>query len=333
MRPLTRLTVISAALFMSLAASGVVRQSPSAAQTRKRASFFCSYGEENRGAELCSLLQRDTFGSNQHAERVVDLILQPVGLRRNFVLVPCPHIDNAAAVTYEDGIRYIVYDNSFMEAIDRGASTNWASVSILAHEIGHHLQGHTLRAVSLQQRRENELEADEFSGFAMFKLGRSLAEAQAAMNNFPDVADEERSTHPKKSRRLAAIRKGYESAQSQEPRRTTGAEGNLVISAPQGGASVGIDVRVEGRGAIPGMNLYLVVMSQTDRGYWIQDPVSVSSDGSWVGRAAFGTYRHGINHNWSIRAMATREVLATGQMFRFPADARLSEQVVVTRVR
>jgi len=303
------------------------------AQTRKKPLFFCSYGEENRGVELCTDLQRRSFPSTQHAERAVDLILNPIGLKRNFVLVSCPEIENAVAVTYEDGLRYIVYDNSFMESIDRSSNTDWASVSILAHELGHHLQGHTLRSVSLQQRRENELEADEFSGFAMFKLGRSLGEAQAAMNNFPDVDDEETSTHPKKWRRLAAIKKGYENAQSQEPRQTNRSGGQLVIDTPQGGTTVGIDVRVQGQGAIQGMHLYLVVMSQTDRGYWIQDPVHVSSDGTWMGRAAFGTYTHGINHNWSIWAMATRDNLTTGQLLHFPSDAKFSEPIMVTRVR
>ena len=194
------------------------------AQTSKKPRFFCSYGEGNRGAELCSKIQASTFKSNQHAERAIDLILRPLGLRRNFVLVPCPYIDNAAAVTYDDGIRYIVYDNAFMEGIDKGSNTDWASVSILAHEVGHHLQGHTTRLVhypptreELRQSRENELEADEFSGFAMFKLERSLAEAQAAMKNLSDVDDEENSTHPKRWRRLKAIETGYENAKSQQP--------------------------------------------------------------------------------------------------------------------
>jgi hypothetical protein len=73
------------------------------AQTKRGARFFCSYGEGNRGAELCARIQGRTFESNEHAERAVEMILRPLGLRRNFVLVPCPYIENAAAVTYEDG--------------------------------------------------------------------------------------------------------------------------------------------------------------------------------------------------------------------------------------
>lgn len=227
MQPHIRLTIISIFLVMLLVASAIIQQVPSIAQTKTESQFFCSYGEGNRGAELCARMQGRAFESNEHAERAVDMIVKPLGLRRNFVLVPCPYIQNAAAVTYEDGNRYIVYDNAFMEGIDKGANTNWASVSILAHEVGHHLQGHTTRLVhrpptkeELRQGRENELEADEFSGFAMFKLGRSLNEAQAAMNNSRDVDDEENSTHPKRLRRLEAIKSGYENAKSQQSQQT-----------------------------------------------------------------------------------------------------------------
>lgn len=168
-----------------------------------------------------------SFVSNQHAERAVDRILRPLGLggKRNFILLPCAKIENAVAVTYDDGYRYIVYDNAFMERIDRGSNTDWASVSILAHEIGHHLKGHTTLLVSdpmtraeLQQSRENELEADEFSGFVMLKLGASLAQAQAAMMILPDVPNpEENHDHPKRWRRLEAIKNGYNDAKTQQP--------------------------------------------------------------------------------------------------------------------
>lgn len=308
------------------------------AQTGKRPLFFCSYGEGNRGAELCEVIRRETFASNQHAERAVDMIVRPLGLRRNFVLVPCDAIENAVAVTYEDGLRYIVYDNAFMEGIDRGAGTDWASVSILAHEVGHHLQGHTLRAVSLEQRRENELEADEFSGSAMYRLGRSLDEAQAAMRNLPDVPDVERSTHPKKARRLEAIRRGYEEARSQttEPGGGGGGGGTslpFMIDGPTSGSSVGITTPVRGRTPHPGMNHYLVAVSFEAQRLFIQQPVMVRPDGTWEGTAAFGTPTYGIGHRWSVRAFVTRSYLPVGELFQFPADAVFSNEVVVTRVR
>ncbi len=197
---------------------------PGITQTNQRIKFFCSYGEANHGIEVCQE-QQMSFASNYHAERAVDKILKPLGVKSNFVLVACPNIANAMAITFDDGLRYIVYDNAFMEEIDKDSNTNWASISILAHEIGHHLSGHTtLRrgdlsmTAYLERRRKNELEADEFSGFAMFKLGATLVQAQAAMMSLDDVDDpEENYDHPKKWRRLEAIKTGYMDAKSQQP--------------------------------------------------------------------------------------------------------------------
>lgn len=77
--------------------------------------------------------------------------------------------------------------------------------------IGHHLNGHTLSRQG--SNHADELEADEFSGFVLRKMGASLEEAQAAMK----VLSDERSsaTHPGRSYRLAAISKGWGNADAQ----------------------------------------------------------------------------------------------------------------------
>ncbi|MEZ4982432.1 MAG: hypothetical protein R2769_12785 [Saprospiraceae bacterium] len=148
---------------------------------QKRVIHSCSYGEDNIGAELCSYFQSQGFSSNTDAEESIRKILEPIGLKPNFVLVPCPNIQNALAVNLDDGVRYIVYDPIFMEGIQKNAKTNWTSISILAHEVGHHLNGHTLTVGNNAQTRGEELEADEFSGFILAKIGSSLEQAQAAM--------------------------------------------------------------------------------------------------------------------------------------------------------
>ncbi|MDQ3535579.1 MAG: membrane-binding protein, partial [Bacteroidota bacterium] len=89
--------------------------------------------------------------------------------------------------------------------------TDWAAISILAHEIGHHLNGHTM--MTKGGNPALELEADEFSGFVLRKMGASLVEAQKAMKLISDVIGS--ATHPKRSLRLTAIAKGYNSANSQ----------------------------------------------------------------------------------------------------------------------
>jgi len=127
--------------------------------------------------------------------------------------------------TIYGGHRYIVYDKAFMAKIDKASDTGWASLSILAHEIGHHLNGDTnllehnppTRA-ELRRNRENELAADEFSGNILAQLGATLKQAQAAMRAMPDVSNEETSTHPKRSRRLVAIEEGYNKGKAKAAR-------------------------------------------------------------------------------------------------------------------
>ena len=74
-------------------------------------------------------------------------------------------------------------------------------VSIFAHEIGHHLNGHTLFfALNAEGRRDNELQADKFSGFLMQKLGATIEQAQAGINILGSEDDSD--THPSKEKRL-----------------------------------------------------------------------------------------------------------------------------------
>lgn len=143
------------------------------------------------------------------ASDVIYEILDVVGLKPNFE-TRAAAISNAAAVVY-GGKRYILYDKKFIAAINNATRTDWAGISILAHEIGHHLNGHTLSSAG--SNPNDELEADEFSGFVLRKLGASIQEAQAAMNAMSE--DYETSTHPARNRRLTAIAAGWNKADDQ----------------------------------------------------------------------------------------------------------------------
>lgn len=137
---------------------------------------------------------------------VIREITDAVGLKARFELRATREVDNAAAVVY-DGKRFLLYNPDFLAAVNRAGHTDWAGISILAHEMGHHLNGHTLRAGGSQPA--DELEADEFSGFVLRKLGASLAQAQAAMASVSD--DQGSATHPGRTPRLAAIGQGWQS--------------------------------------------------------------------------------------------------------------------------
>ena len=141
---------------------------------------------------------------------VIREITDAVGLKARFQLRATRDIDNAAAVVY-DGQRYLLYNPDFLNSVNRAGHTDWAGISILAHEMGHHLNGHTLRTGGSQPA--DELEADEFSGFVLRKLGASLAQAQAAMATVAD--DGGSASHPGRAPRLVAIGQGWQRANGQ----------------------------------------------------------------------------------------------------------------------
>ncbi|SDX63324.1 M48 family metalloprotease [Hymenobacter psychrophilus] len=158
--------------------------------------------------------QNTTNGQRDVLREITDV----VGLKPRFQLRATTEVQNAAAVLY-GGQRYLLYNPQFVAAVNRAGRTDWAGISILAHEMGHHLNGHTLRAGG--SNPTDELEADEFSGFVLRKMGASLAQAQAGM---AVVSDEQASrTHPGRQTRLTAIGQGWQRASQQITASTHGA--------------------------------------------------------------------------------------------------------------
>ncbi|MEM9885772.1 MAG: hypothetical protein AAF849_07765 [Bacteroidota bacterium] len=166
------------------------------------ATFSC-------GWEGQDIINMKSFSSNAEAEAVMNDIMSVLGLRSNYK-IQAAKVPNAAAVVYGDQ-RYIYYNPKFITNVTDATNTNWASISIVAHEIGHHLNGHTLKAGGSQ--RHMEIEADEFSGFVLRKMGASLAEAQIAMRRL--ASERGTATHPGRAERLSAIEKGWRSADAQ----------------------------------------------------------------------------------------------------------------------
>jgi hypothetical protein len=149
------------------------------------------------------------FSTVTEGRQIAQEIIDVVGLKANFE-VQAANIPNAAAVTY-GGKRYVLYNPNFINQLVKTTGNKWAAISVLAHEIGHHLNGHTLTSSGSQPAIE--LEADEFSGFVLRKMGASLTDAQAAMKT---LATEKASrTHPGQSDRLTSIAKGWQNADDQ----------------------------------------------------------------------------------------------------------------------
>tara|TARA_R110001632_G_scaffold105839_2_gene215441 strand:+ start:9319 stop:10743 length:1425 start_codon:yes stop_codon:yes gene_type:complete len=176
-----------------------------------------SFGQTKDGVELCLAAQKysKSFITDKEAENALGRILSVIGGSKNFTLQTCDDINNALAVTY-NGNRYILYDKKFMQLITQ-YTNNWSNMFILAHEVGHHINGHTrdvalgavLNDSSLQEQRQEELEADKFAGFVLAKLGASLNQTIAAIDLISSNSDDRYSTHPNKNKRIEAIKEGY----------------------------------------------------------------------------------------------------------------------------
>jgi len=157
-----------------------------------------------------------SFASDIEADKALNRIMKLTGLPANFELKSAS-VPNACAVVKCDGYgnckRYILYNQEFMENIKSETRTSYAELGVLAHEIGHHLSGHTLSNTA--RRYDTELEADKFAGFMLYKLGATLKETKQSYSNLPVSGS---LTHPPKSARIAAVTSGwYDAKRSGEP--------------------------------------------------------------------------------------------------------------------
>ena len=174
------------------------------AQTSAQIKDICS------SVNVSLTVKHADYTTVTEAKTMIEDIIAVIGLKPNFE-VQAGDVDNAAAVIYE-GKRYILYNPDFINRLNTAAGNKWASISILAHEIGHHLNGHTLDNIG--SRPDKELEADEFSGFVMRRMGATLADAQAAMKIAADYKPS--LTHPGQADRLTAIATGWNTADKQQ---------------------------------------------------------------------------------------------------------------------
>ena len=147
-----------------------------------------------------------TFSSDAEAEGVVKQVLASMGLPLRFE-VRAAAVGNAAAIVEANGKRSILYNTIFMDEIQARTGRYWSLISIMAHEIGHHLAFHLDENI---EDHEAELEADYFSGYILAKMGATMNDALAAMREL--AGEEATKTHPGKRERLQAIAAGFKNA-------------------------------------------------------------------------------------------------------------------------
>ena len=138
------------------------------------------------------------------AYKTVVNIIRETGLAQDFVVLPG---DVANVKSYiENNERILEYNPNFMEKLQE--DSNWHGISVLARQIGHHLSNHELEGG--QASIDEEIEADKYAGFVLFKMGASLDEAIHAL----EIVMKEDSIGKSVSRnsRLVSLTKGWNNA-------------------------------------------------------------------------------------------------------------------------
>lgn len=142
--------------------------------------------------------------SEKQAKEAVHLIVKHSGLLPNFIVRE--NADVKTAIAYiKNRERYIEYNPAIIADIIDSTQNNWAAVSILAHEIAHHLLGHTLDPGKISPG--DELACDKYSGFILQRMGASDQDAIAAIKVAGSVFGTR--THPPKYARVEAILQGW----------------------------------------------------------------------------------------------------------------------------
>jgi len=148
----------------------------------------------------------DTTVSIADTRQMLAAIMNVLGLQADFELKEAKVANIEASISHRK--RYILYNPSFISWINNTTKDKWAAITLLSHEVGHHLNGHTIRKSGSIPALE--LEADEFAGFVLYKLGASLEQAQEVMKH---IAKTEASrTHPARNSRMLAIENGWSKA-------------------------------------------------------------------------------------------------------------------------
>lgn len=156
--------------------------------------------------QLCA--QGQTPGLDEtSAKEAVYRIVRHSGLVPNFVVRASTETRTAIAYV-KDKQRVVAYNPRFMAAVLDSTRSDWSAISILAHEVAHHLLDHTIDPSAL--RPGDELACDRYSGFVLFGMGAGLDEALSAQSSIGDPHGTRR--HPPKHARMEAIRHGWDEA-------------------------------------------------------------------------------------------------------------------------
>jgi hypothetical protein len=114
--------------------------------------------------------------------------------------------NNCFATIGTGGKKVLIADLNFLDDVNKRVGTQWAAISILAHEVGHHIESFGRHESSL----DDELDADYWSGYILMKLGASRDASIKCIMRYGTEHDT--NSHPNRYTRASTIGEGWDDA-------------------------------------------------------------------------------------------------------------------------
>lgn len=158
--------------------------------------FYCTYS----GGSCASGMQNPTALAQNITANICNVLnIAPIPIYQSSVSDACAFAD-----IY--GNKIITYNPNFLNYLY--SNNQWAPISVIAHEVGHHYSGHSTWYGTFLHSWTRELQADFVSGYVLYKLGCPTAQdALSAMNVM--FTYNGTSSHPDTPKRMDALVQGY----------------------------------------------------------------------------------------------------------------------------
>jgi len=154
-----------------------------------------------------------TIRYNSDVQPVFDEISSNIETMEKIYVVATTDTKNAEACRSDKGKFFILFNPTWLGVLyKRDSKSLWVLRAILAHETGHIELGHTTKYKKSEPPME--LEADEFAGQLLAKMGAKLTDVEEAYNSrlFQDI--QQGTSHPPLNQRLERVKRGWQQIQS-----------------------------------------------------------------------------------------------------------------------
>ncbi len=193
-----------------------------------------SYAQDKPGTSFDGTIKGDpnvcqgttkNMMTDKDVENMITQMLEKFGIRNRYIVMACSQIENCQATLY-DHKPYILYNPEFLNKVKHLNFSNaslpgaddkdWETLTIIAHELGHHINNHLILPLPNATEIDMELEADQTAGFIIYLMGGTLRQAQSVYYN-SNVSIEGNYLYPPRKQRLSAVAKGWIDAANKYP--------------------------------------------------------------------------------------------------------------------